>query len=180
MEVNVKRLQGKQLPVHFLSSTAMTSCQVFIPASADHTWAGVLKDMMLTWSLRCSSSSLNCFWLQLQSAKISTSLATRRDTRDSMCLKFTCFSCRDEEEMVVLRCDGGQGAMMCRCVVSPETIWELWPNSQPRSSEKTPPLSSQHPLLPLHPVFRWWEKRMDASTAKDKKRICWQKLWQCP
>lgn len=106
--------EGKSQPDDIIVLRHHVRAQVFVPASADHTCAGVLKEMMLTWSLRCCSSSLNSFGLQLQSAKISTSLVTRLDTRDSMCFKFTRFSCRwageesrSSSEERRRRCDGG-------------------------------------------------------------------------
>ena len=97
----VSDVNRKQLHTGDTQMCDVRGVQVCVPASAAHTCAGVLKETMLTWSLRSCSSSLNSFLLQLQSAKISTSLTRRRDARDSMCFRFTRFSCsrrRTEEE----------------------------------------------------------------------------------
>lgn len=64
-----------------------------IPSSFPGSWSGESTERTVVWDFSRGKMSFSCSLLMSQSTKISNSEFLRFDFRDSICNRFTCFSC---------------------------------------------------------------------------------------
>lgn len=83
-----KEFKPTHLEVHFHQN-----CLLCIPSSWTLKCSVGLTETTLTWDFRSRKISLSCSLLLSQSTKISNSEFRLLDFLDSMCTRFTCFSC---------------------------------------------------------------------------------------
>lgn len=83
-----KDFKPTHLEVHFHQN-----CLLYPPSSGTLKCSVGLTETTLTWDFRSWKISFSCSLLLSQSTKISNSEFRLLDFRDSMCTRFTCFSC---------------------------------------------------------------------------------------
>lgn len=83
-----KHFKPTRLEVHFHQN-----CLLYLPSAWTLKCSVGLTETMLTWDFRSWKISFSCSLLVSQSTKISNSEFRLLDFRDSMCTRFTCFSC---------------------------------------------------------------------------------------